>query len=172
MKSVAAICGLLFLAIGAVTANGQSNTMIQSTLRVELTNSSDVASIYVVNIGRVKFVYVNNGQWIQPFPAQSISEIYVDALDGHDLVTFSGDFGNIGARVFGRDGNDVIDCADLWWCFINGGDGDDVLWGSDGADSISGGDGDDEIRGFAGNDWLYGMEDLSLIHISEPTRPY
>jgi hypothetical protein len=157
MKFVSAMCALILMVVATASTSAQSNQMIQSQLRVELTNQSDSVSIYVYNIGRVKYLYVNNGQWIEAFPLQSITEIYVEALGGDDLVSFSGDFGDVGGRVFGRDGRDVIDCGDLWWCFVNGGNGDDVIWGTDGADLLLGGDGDDEIRGFGANDWLYGM---------------
>ncbi|WP_420895153.1 calcium-binding protein, partial [Snodgrassella communis] len=39
---------------------------------------------------------------------------------------------------------------------LNGGDGDDTLWGNDGDDILNGGDGDDTLNGGPGNDILNG----------------
>ncbi|RVT98989.1 ExeM/NucH family extracellular endonuclease [Rhodovarius crocodyli] len=39
---------------------------------------------------------------------------------------------------------------------LNGGGGDDTLWGQNGADTLLGGEGDDTLRGGAGNDTLEG----------------
>ena len=63
---------------------------------------------------------------------------------------------------------------------LDGGAGNDQLFGDadlnqNGDDTLTGGTGTDLLVGFAGNDTINaadGEQDLSLIHISEPTRPY
>jgi len=59
------------------------------------------------------------------------------------------------------DGNDIVDLTSTNFILanaieINGGTGDDVLWGSNGNDTINGGDGNDTIFGGTGNDTLTG----------------
>ena len=59
------------------------------------------------------------------------------------------------------DGNDVIDLSSdkfklTGGITINGGNGDDILWGNDGADILNGDAGNDKINGGAGNDIING----------------
>jgi Ca2+-binding RTX toxin-like protein len=60
------------------------------------------------------------------------------------------------------DGNDVVDLTSTRFTYgdatIDGGSGNDVLWGNAGNDSIIGGTGDDKQWGGAGNDVLAGGE--------------
>ena len=53
---------------------------------------------------------------------------------------------------------------------VKGNAGDDVIIGSEFDEELRGGAGNDDIQGNDGDDEVKG--DLSLIHISEPTRPY
>ena len=74
---------------------------------------------------------------------------------------------NSTARVVGLevinagDGNDIVDLTSANFILanaieINGGAGNDVLWGSNGDDTINGGTGDDSIFGGTGSDTLTG----------------
>ena len=81
-------------------------------------------------------------------------------------------------QVFGLDGNDTITLDEangaLPRAELFGGNGNDVAIGGSGADQLFGEAGNDTLLGKGGNDLLFGGDgnDLSLIHISEPTRPY
>ena len=54
---------------------------------------------------------------------------------------------------------------------FTGGSGNDSFIGKEGNDFLTGGEGDDILNGGDGIDYAY-FYGLSLIHISEPTRPY
>ena len=59
--------------------------------------------------------------------------------------------------VQGLGGNDYLSClAHSKPSFIDGGDGDDRIWGSRGNDTILGGAGDDTLRGWFGDDAIIG----------------
>ena len=65
-------------------------------------------------------------------------------------------------RIFGMDGGDIIDLTSPDYSLagasimIDGGEGNDVIWGSDASETIYGGAGDDTIFGGIGADELYG----------------
>ena len=62
--------------------------------------------------------------------------------------------------VKGTKGSDWIDCsASDKAVILQGGKGDDYLWGSDYSDVIQGGWGDDWLFGLGGDDWLLGGHD-------------
>lgn len=66
------------------------------------------------------------------------------------------------AAIYGMGGNDIIDFTSPDYSMrfanmtIDGGQGDDVIWGSDANERIFGGDGDDTLFGGIGRDWLTG----------------
>jgi pimeloyl-ACP methyl ester carboxylesterase/Ca2+-binding RTX toxin-like protein len=75
--------------------------------------------------------------------------------EGNDVLTGT----RVGLNViYGLGGNDTISVQNsnvTTWAYIDGGPGNDVLYGSSGNDFILGGDGDDHIDGGAGDDYLY-----------------
>ena len=112
---------------------------------------------------------------------------YSDEADWHDLVALTELRGAAGENgTDGKNGKDGSDGKNG----INGTNGKDGINGSDGKDGINGVDGKDGINAksievqraethiqwrYEGGEWqnLVAIADiLSLIHISEPTRPY
>jgi len=114
---------------------------------------------------------------------------YVEGNSGDDTIT-AGTGENL---IFGHGGDDILRSGggdDR----IYAGEGDDEVYGGGGDDLLIGFMGDDTIHGEAGNDIIWGGIEsysasnfdlsvpgnftyppgwiLSLIHISEPTRPY
>ena len=86
----------------------------------------------------------------------SQSGFFIEGVGSNDTL-----IGGVGDDVlFGGTGDDTL----------IGGSGDDTLVGGGGADVVDGGEGADvlELDGSVG----VTAEGLSLIHISEPTRPY
>jgi ELWxxDGT repeat protein len=76
-------------------------------------------------------------------------------VDGEDTFYSQDRFHSI--RVDGAGGNDIIKIQGLSLpATLNGGAGDDVIYGANGADRINGGDGNDWLSGGANNDTLYG----------------
>ncbi|MBE9145869.1 Calx-beta domain-containing protein, partial [Planktothrix mougeotii] len=76
--------------------------------------------------------------------------------DGIDFAT--GTQG--GEYVDGGDGNDSVGFATEGPITVEGGSGDDVLWGSNGNDKIDGGSGNDELNGDTGNNSFRGNDTL------------
>jgi Ca2+-binding RTX toxin-like protein len=64
-------------------------------------------------------------------------------------------------------GDDVVDLTSYSMKYgditINGGMGNDVIWGNDGDDRLEGGSGEDNIQGGAGNDLMLGGSDADII---------
>jgi hypothetical protein len=59
--------------------------------------------------------------------------------------------------VHANAGNDFVDCTKVYRpCVIDGGDGNDFIYGSDYVDDISGGAGNDEIHGREDGDYIEG----------------
>ncbi len=94
-----------------------------------------------------------------------------DAYSGfHGAVVLTGDSTGIDSAVrftnieviHGMGGDDIIDLTSSDYSlagvamFIDGGEGDDVIWGSDADETVSGGNGDDTIFGGIGTDVLTG----------------
>jgi len=73
---------------------------------------------------------------------------------GSDMITISGEC--IDAAIFGGDGDDGIDaCDNHHSVVVDGGAGDDSIFGSPYADELHGGEGGDLIFGGGGNDLIY-----------------
>ena len=94
-----------------------------------------------------------------------------DAYSGfHQLLALAPDYiGNDSMqrfiniqRIFGMDGDDIIDLTSPDYSLagasimIDGGEGNDVIWGSDADETIYGGAGDDTIFGGTGTDLVFG----------------
>jgi hypothetical protein len=83
---------------------------------------------------------------------------FIDARDFRSDTFFS---------VYGRGGDDVIvrhsATSPLKGCYLNGGDGDDLLIGSAGDDSMYGADGNDTVFGNDGNDYVGGGAGDNLV---------
>ena len=109
------------------------------------------------------FVVTVNGE-VTVVP-EGPARISVGAGRGDDTVNLENVGAGVRARVEGGDGNDSIygtPGADR----LVGGWGDDVLFGGDGRDRLLGGAGNDELTGQAGNDVLSGGDgDDRLGHV-------
>jgi hypothetical protein len=113
-------------------------TLTAGKLTVNGTANADAISIYVSGVNLVARL----GTQTQSFSNSAVTSIVVNALDGNDRVV-------LGATVRGAT--------------INGGAGDDQLFGGANADSIIGQDGNDVLVGGAGNDSLDGGNGDDLI---------
>jgi Ca2+-binding RTX toxin-like protein len=78
------------------------------------------------------------------------------------IVSNVGDIAKLSSieEINAGDGDDVIDLTSLTFSYddvvLNGGNGNDVLWGNDGDDTINGDAGDDNLQGGKGNDVING----------------
>ena len=149
-----------------------------------------------VNLGAIASLQILSGGGSDDITIQGkryFGGVQVDAGSGNDTVsvsvadaleqgvTVSGGAGNdhvilsgegLNALVRGNGGDDVLDAQELtpqegFALTMDGGDGNDLLWGSPGDDDLIGGAGADWLAGYAGNDhvfggsgddWLYGQE--------------
>ncbi|MDP2066329.1 MAG: calcium-binding protein [Burkholderiaceae bacterium] len=102
---------------------------------------------------------------------------YVDAGDGNDTVftgagsdyiagglgndlIYSGALGQGTTGIVPVNNSEDATSSDV----VDGGDGDDRIWGGLGADYLFGGGGVDEIWGRAGGDYLYGGDGADLLY--------
>jgi hypothetical protein len=107
------------------------------------------------------YVYVNATR-LGPFELPPDARAVVFGHAGNDWlqacplsrsVILDGGAGN--DRLFGGRGSDILRGGE-GNDFLWGMAGDDELWGGDGVDFLFGGPGRDELFGGAGNDWLFG----------------
>lgn len=102
--------------------------------------------------------------------------------DHHESLTLLQTSRNIDstARIVGieeinaGDGNDIVDLTSNDFVLssavtINGGIGDDILWGSNGHDTIDGGSGNDTLFGGAGSDILTGGDGKDIFQFTATT---
>lgn len=97
--------------------------------------------------------------FVTRFDAGRVTSITVNAGAGDDFITVGDDIG-VPIVVNGEEGNDVIIGGDIT---INGGPGDDHIYGSSGDDILNGGPGDDRIYGLEGNDVIDGGDGNDTI---------
>ena len=105
-----------------------------------------------------------------------------DAYSGfHHSLTLTPDYiGNASMqrfiniqRIFGMDGDDIIDLTSPDYSLagasimIDGGEGNDVIWGSDADEMIYGGAGDDTIFGGTGTDVLFGGSGADVFEFTK-----
>ena len=90
--------------------------------------------------------------WIAA-PFQSTHKWVLKANAGDDFIQGTDQNNN---WIFGHEGNDYIHGAKAFKDYLNGGSGDDKIFGYGGNDKLLGGDGDDEMLGGDGNDRLLG----------------
>ena len=103
-----------------------------------------------------------NGVGTGSFFASSVGSISVYGNAGNDTIAIGS--GVMGSYVNGGDGNDNLyggqgaDTLDGWNGddYVSGGDGGDILYGWYGRDYIVGGNGNDSLRGEYDNDRLFG----------------
>ena len=99
------------------------------------------------------------------FDAASIQHISIDAGKGDDQVSVGGGPLNLKPGPIGLEPI-VISRAVTIPSIIQGGEGNDTLYGGLGSDDINGGAGDDVLYGFGGNDHLYGGTGNDLLYDS------
>jgi hypothetical protein len=133
---------------------------------------SDRSTVQVVDLG-ADIVAGNGCRQVDVHQVQCTGEISdfsfeVEAGDMNDAVTLSVPSGiagwlgggELGLGANGGAGDDVLRVADALsdrprtWSALNGGSGDDRLWGGIGYDRLDGGGGRDELYGGRGNDLL------------------
>ena len=124
-------------------------------------------NIQIFNIeGQDFFKVTSEGQSLGIHSTSSISAIVIDGGDGDDLIENNNRSiiamevnGGAGEDwIYGGFGNDML-IGGSGDDTIKGRDGEDELFGGDGDDDLFGGDDDDELNGDAGNDLLYGESD-------------
>jgi Ca2+-binding RTX toxin-like protein len=76
---------------------------------------------------------------------------YIDGGAGNDSIQSSGT-----AVIYGRDGDDIINADNTTRSEIDGGVGNDTIYGGTGNDVIMGGDGTDSLYGLNGDDTFIG----------------
>ena len=157
--------GAFVQATGSATVQ-QFASVRNGLLRVNGSSAADVIGVgrrgndYHVTVNRVTRI----------FSAASVSSIQVYGYDDSDVIQFS-PTGVIGAYIEGGNGNDSI-YGGAGDDVINAGPGNDTVFtgngtnrvaGGDGNDSITGGDGRDRLFGGAGNDVINGGAGRDII---------
>lgn len=102
-----------------------------------------------------------NGVWNDITATQTRD--YVIEWEGASLYTVATSDSGTTNTLDGGSGDDMIYGAD-GVDIISGGDGVDTVTGGDANDQINGGDGDDDLSGDAGNDTIYGDNDNDIIN--------
>ena len=97
-------------------------------------------------------IIVERGNQMRSFAADSVTSLYIHSYGGNDTIINETD---LRSTMDGGDGNDQI-FGGLLADRIYGGTGDDEIWGGDGADSIWGLDGYDSLYGNGGSDRIEG----------------
>ncbi|WP_371661811.1 calcium-binding protein [Streptomyces sp. NBC_00280] len=77
---------------------------------------------------------------------------------GNDNITVQGK-----GRVWGQDGKDTIS-VDSEGSRVDGGPGNDLIYGGAGRQTLTGGDGSDTVRGGTGNDLIYGSPGNDILY--------
>lgn len=111
----------------------ENRRLLSAAVVLLVTGSQESDTILVALDGDTLRV-TENGH-VSEFARGQVSRIIVDADDGHDFVDLRD------AKIPSK---------------VEGGDGDDTIYGSGKADRLDGGDGDDSIKGYKGNDDLRG----------------
>ena len=117
------------------------------TLRVRGMPGDDNIQIYARD-GQDSFELRSENQILGTYSTAQISAVVIDSGSGNDLIK-NNNRSIIRMLVDGGDGDD----------YIYGGRGNDLLLGGNGVDHIWGHDGEDELSGGAGDDWIYGGDD-------------
>ncbi len=125
-------------------------TLDGQTLRVTGTGGND--SIALATSG-LNIVATLNGVDVS-FPSNAITNVTVDASSGDDLVNLATGFA-LPTTLNGGDGNDSL-FGGAGPDTIDGGAGNDRLGGRGGDDNLVGGDNDDTLLADAGSDLLFG----------------
>ena len=127
----------------------------------EVTIAGDVSA----NIGR--FFEVNSETYAarldgfddQSFSKSAVSKVIFIGFDGDDQ--FTNETG-VESLILGNDGDDTL-IGGFGIDVVNGGDGDDNIFGFGDDDRLIGGLGADEIEGGLGNDRIFGGEGLNRL---------
>ncbi len=166
------------------------------TLDVNARGGQDMVTVDDLTGTDVNQINIDLG--VNGAPDGAADTVVINATSGDDVITISGDNGNITVHMVdeagvardvtisnseaandrlvinGLGGDDIIDAAGLAagsiQLTINGGDGNDILIGSPGNDTLTGGPGDDTLVGNGGVDILDGGSGGNVI-LAPTTRP-
>ncbi|UXN59390.1 hypothetical protein [Phyllobacterium zundukense] len=109
---------------------------------------------------------IYNGPWTPLAGYSSLNPIVngTDTNTGHDNITLTGGALNLNVTVNGLSGNDFIDSRNVGLVnFLNGGAGNDQIYGGPGINTINGGDGNDYVMGGRGADILNGGAGIDTL---------
>lgn len=132
------------LAMPSMPSTPPMPVVFQGTARADTITVSDVGQEYVITL---------NGRTTQ-YDRSNVLSLHIDALGGDDTIIVDPSVTQ-SLEIDGGDGNDTI-YGGAGNDTINGGEGDDRIYGGGGDDSIRGRAGSDYLDGGAGEDSLYG----------------
>jgi len=146
------------------------NLNVPGTQMLVVTGTSKSDHITINTDANGNLVVKINKQADTIFAAAGVSRIVVNGMGGNDHIEISssvtidaelnGGAGN--DHIFGGSGNDLL-IGGAGNDHLNGGAGNDILHGDQGNDKLEGGDGNDILVGGAGNDHLIGGAGLDML---------
>ncbi|MCA9092287.1 MAG: peptidoglycan-binding protein, partial [Planctomycetaceae bacterium] len=143
------------------------------TLQIEGTAIDDGINLSQNSLGQLRVelrdlrVEISNGttkyflaDWRDASDKPLIEQFHISGLMGNDTIKFLSDADVVARNYVGGGGaldvSDLIGLTNDFVTQIDGGPGQDTLWGTAGRDRIDGGFGSDTIYGLGGDDQLWG----------------
>lgn len=123
-------------------------------LLINGTSGNDTILLSEDSLGRLSIAYNTRSivlPWRDAANRPTIEQFQINGLAGDDILGFNPEQDSSWITT-------SLSSVSDWTSVIQGGSGNDQLYGSPGRDRISGGRGSDTIYGFAGDDRLYGDE--------------
>ena len=145
-----------------VSNDGPSVNVVDGVLEIIGTDRRD--RVYVFSYGSVYLVYASflSGSRYRFIDASTVESINIDLRGGNDIAYLSSRV-NVSATIDGGTGNDRLfggSANDL----LIGGDGHDRLYGRNGDDNLQGGRGNDRLIGNSGDDVLDGGDNNDRLY--------